>query len=221
MNKFRAIMAAMAHCWLFSACYGGAIVTGAPHSSSFLNRDGTTLSTAFLRRPQAYQVFLTKAGETRLIQTLSLEFENKDMHSATTSDLNGDGYGDVVLEGDCGNRTCAGSVYFFNSGNGNLHKVFTKEFSTITQRDDLLILGSGSGCCSFEYQALRFSVDRMSVDLKPVLYIGIKAPGAQSEKSKCFFLDSNFAYMPANRALIDLCTLYGQSFEIESSDSRQ
>jgi hypothetical protein len=220
MNKFGAIIRATLLC-LLSSAYSCAGATGATHPNSFANKDGTTLSTAFSAQLQAYEVYLAKRGETLLIHTLTLEFQNKGMHSVSTSDFNGDGYGDVILQGDCGNRACMGSVYFFDPGNKSLRKAFTKEFSNITPRDGLVILGSGSGCCSFEYQAIRLSADRMSVDLKPAFYVVIEAPSAGSEKSRCSFLDSNFADMPAQGALLDLCTVYGQSFEIESSDSRR
>ncbi|MGM9486239.1 FG-GAP repeat domain-containing protein [Ideonella sp. YS5] len=207
----------MALCWIFSACSTG-VATGAPSSGSYANGDGTILFISFSDRLQAYEVRLTKMGETQFIQALALEFENKSMHSASASDLNGDGYGDIVLEGDCGNRTCAHSVYFFDPSTRSLRRVLAKEFSTIARRGDLLILGGGSGCCSFEYQALRLSADRMSVDTKPTFYVAIEAPRAGGDKAKCTFSDSTFGVIPAPKGLLDLCSVYGLSFEAESSE---
>jgi hypothetical protein len=143
-----------------------------------------------------------------------LEFENADMHSATALDLNGDGFGDIDLEGDCGNRACKHLVYLYDPATKRLHEALSKNFSTMARVDDMLILGSGSGCCAFEYEVLRLAPGRMRIDSRPEFYVDIESPDKPFEKSLCVFLDSNRRPIPPLKEFVELCSVFGPQFEM-------
>jgi hypothetical protein len=155
----------------------------------------------------------SSTGKSQVIQALPLEFENADMHSAIASDLNGDGYGDIDLEGDCGNRACSHATYLFDPTTKTLHKALAAEFSTAVRHDGFLLLGSGSGCCAYEYRALRLSLNGMRIESHPEFYVGVQSPDSPSGKSRCSFLNSDRRPIAALQAFLDLCKVYGPAFE--------
>ena len=187
----------------------------------FKNPDETLMSIRSDGDVAGYSVYLAlPRGRDVRVDKLINSFINKTAHSAIIQDVDGDGYGDVAIQGDCGNRVCESLVFLFDSKSRKLYFAFKKSFSTISNRNGLVVLGGGSGCCMFGYEVIKLRRVGRKVNVATEFYVTVlSSTDPAQDESKCTFMDSNNNIIaPPGRGFMGLCDAYGRSYYVVSPE---
>ena len=187
----------------------------------FKNPDETLMSIRSNGNVAGYSVYLAlPRGRDVRVDKLINSFINKTAHSAIIQDVDGDGYGDVAIQGDCGNRVCESLVFLFDSKSRKLYFAFKKSFSTISNRNGLVVLGGGSGCCMFEFEVIKLSRVGRKFNVATEFYVTVlSSTDPEQDESRCTFMDSNNNIIaPPGREFMGLCAAYGSSYYVVSPE---
>lgn len=182
----------------------------------FVNRDGSVLLVRSVGA-QGYRVSLRGPAGNRTAGVLRIW---TDQDPATFEvrlvDFDQDGFGDVELQGECGNRACRKQIQLFDPIARRLKVFFDGEYSTAEISDGFLIIGAGSGCCSHESRLFRWEPKGRSVPAEPELQVTVVSGvgGEAGDRVTCTFVNSQLQRVKPPASLLRLCEVYGKEYQL-------
>ena len=196
---------------------GNADAVKTNNEQNYLNKDGSRISLKY--SPNKRQVFVTwiTGDKRKLLLKLKPAIEsNINLFSATMVDIDNDGFGDIEVSGDCGNRVCEKTIYRFNSNQKSFMEFFKGAYSTVKLDGKFLITGGGSGCCSYEYKIYELKQKDYVANTNPDYIVSISNFGeGEQAKVECTFSDNNAKTIPPPKVSWEtLCEIYGKNYKL-------
>lgn len=132
-------------------------------------------------------------------------------------DINADGYWDVEVTGNCGNKVCEKKLYVYSLLSHEFFLFYDGGYEFREMDGGFLVTGGASGCCEYEYNAQKVT-DFYAPAARDISFtISVHAPDADG-RAQCIFRDgAGVMIPPPAHSLVRYCNKYGGYILIDPS----